>query len=121
MGLVSLGRPLEEGVHLAAQRVVEQRLDLAATAVLLLEVDLQQVLQGLLVHDVQDAREEHRPGTLLVLCLQCGQLAVDKGRHLDGVLGLQEDDVVVLRQRQTFSHWWRAGDPSGKTSADLPS
>lgn len=61
--LVLLGHPLKQRRDVLTQRVVEQRLDLAAAVALLLEVDLQQILQYLPLHDVRDAFEEHRPRT----------------------------------------------------------
>lgn len=61
--LVLLGHPVKQRRDVLTQRVVEQRLDLAAAVALLLEVDLQQILQYLPLHDVRDAFEEHRPRT----------------------------------------------------------
>lgn len=60
----------ENGQRAATRRVVLAPQDFTSTIAALLEVDFQEVLQILRVHDVWDSRQQSRPGTNLRLHLE---------------------------------------------------
>lgn len=57
------GNAVEQGRGVLAQRVVEEGFDLSSAVGAFLEVDFQQILQGLSLHDGRDPRQQHRPRT----------------------------------------------------------
>lgn len=63
----------EQGRGLLTQRVVEESFDLSAAVDAFLEVDFQQILQGLTLHDGRDSCQQHRPRTQRHLGLERGK------------------------------------------------
>lgn len=66
----NLALAAEDGLRAAAQRVVQAVQNFTSSTAALLEVDLQEVLQGLRLQDVGDPRQQHRPRTNLLLHLE---------------------------------------------------
>ena len=76
------GDALEHGRELFILRVVEDGFDLSAAVAAFLEVDLQQILQALLLHDGRDSCQQQRPRTLRHLGLEKGGNATQDRRVL---------------------------------------
>lgn len=60
----------ENGLRAATRRVVQALLDFSSTVAALLEVDYQQVLEDLLLQEVRDSPQQHRPRANLRVHLQ---------------------------------------------------